>query len=219
MAMKKRRVPPLKKENADILRYIVMKYVWRAILTLLLYALFAFATVWYPINSSSGAVVAVCLVCAITAFAYFAIWRKLLSEKDICGVLVEKGFRKEKELTRGPISAAEVRAYNSESGGKSLEKDVVYFFIDTGNGETEKKRLYDDGIMSRLFFDGDTVCFRRGLKFPCNLSAVRQGQYICVICGNVLPDTETHCPRCRHSLIRLEGHTPTFTPEEDGGEE
>ena len=79
--MKRSKLPPIKKENADILRCIIMKYVWRALLTLLLYACFVLTTVWYPINSPSGAVVASVLVCAVTAFAYFAIWRKFLSEK------------------------------------------------------------------------------------------------------------------------------------------
>ena len=215
--MKRSKLPPIKKENADILRCIIMKYVWRALLTLLLYACFVLTTVWYPINSPSGAVVASVLVCAITAFAYFTIWRKFLSEKDICGRLVKKDFRTEKELPRGAVSNEEIRAYASETGGRQLERDVVYFYIDTGDGETVRKRLYDDGMMSKLFFDGDTVCFRRGLKYPYNLSAVRQSQYTCVVCGNVLPDTETHCPRCRHSLIMLEGHKPTYY-NEDGEE-
>lgn len=215
--MKRSKLHPIKKENADILRCIVMKYVWRVLLTLLLYAAIAFTTVWYPIDTSSGAVVAVVLVCVVTALAFFVIWRKFLSEKSICGRLVKKDFRREKELPKGVVSAAEVRAYASASGGQHMERDVVYFFIETENGETVGRRLDDDGMMSKLFFDGDTVCFRRGLKYPYNLSAVRQSQYICVVCGNVLPDTETHCPRCRHSLIMLEGHKPTYY-DEDGEE-
>lgn len=192
-----------------------MKYVWRVLLTLLLYAAIVLATLRYPINTTSGAGVAVVLVCAATAFAYFVIWRKFLSEKSICGRLVRKDFRREKELPKGVVSAAEVKAYASASGGQHMEKDVVYFFIETENGEVVTRRLDDDGIMSKLFFDGDTVCFRRGLKYPYNLSAVRQSQYICVVCGNVLPDTETRCPRCRHSLIRLEGHTPTYFDDDN----
>ena len=85
------------------------------------------------------------------------------------------------------------------------------------SGEIEIDGFEWSHMMSKLFFDGDTVCFRRGLKYPYNLSAVRQSQYICVVCGNVLPDTETHCPRCRHSLIMLEGHKPTYY-DEDGEE-
>lgn len=214
--MKKSNLPPLKGENADILRCIVMKYVWRVLLTVLLYAAVVLVTLRYPIKTTSGAVVAAVLVCAVTAFAFFAVWRRFLSEVSVCGRLVRKGFRREKELPKGVVSAAEVRAYASETGGQHMERDFVYFFIETGDGKTVEKRLDDDGMISKLFFDGDTVCFRRGLKYPYNLSAVRQSQYICVVCGNVLPDTETRCPQCRHSLIRLDGHTPTYF--EDGSE-
>lgn len=197
----------LKRENRDIERYIVFRYIKKAVLTALWYAVSALIvlSVLKFSEEPSAMVIAIMFSVIFAVLPYFMIWRNILSEKSAVGVLVRKGFREEQEMQRG-------LAWNAGDLRKE-PKDVVYFFIETADGEKIKKRYYENGNIRYLFFDGDTVCIRRGLKYPQNLTKVREGLYMCVVCGNCVEDTKDFCPRCGHSIIKLEGHIPT--PEED----
>ena len=218
------RPPRFKKENRDIARYIVWQYVKKALLTALYLAVVAFIAVRCASvdDTRNVAVTVTATAFAVASFFIFG-WHKLLREENAVGTLVRKGFRYELELPRGMITKGDVKAYGKASleGGEnsSFRKDIVYFFIETPDGKKIRKRYYDDGEMSFLFFDGDTVCVRRGLKYPQNLSAVHQDSYLCVVCGNTVSDKTDVCPRCRHSIIKLEGHVPSSDTENTEYEE
>ena len=151
------------------------------------------------------------VILSLASFFIFG-WHKVIKEEHAVGVLVRKGFRYEMELPKGIVSRGDVKAYTKAmvegAEGSSFKKDIVYFFIETPDGKQIRKRYYDDGKMSFLFFDGDTVCVRRGLKYPQNLSAVHQESYLCLVCGNVVSDKTDTCPNCRHSIVKLDGHVP-----------
>lgn len=205
-------MPPFKAENRDIKRYLAWQYVKRILLTAAMYLAVIACVVWYSLAgtsvSASGAVVGAVILIVFAIVPYFLIWHKFLSERSVCGRLVRKKFCNERELGKGILTHGEMMQYLNGNNA-SFERHIVYFVIETDGREVEK-RFYDDGMMAPLFFDGDTVCFRRGLKAPYNLSAVRQSQYICVVCGRVVPDIDTVCPVCGHSIITLDGHIPTY---------
>lgn len=207
------RPPRFKAENRDIERYVVFGYVKRAFANAMFIAAVIFAAFKIGVSEYANETIAVsgAVILSLASFFIFG-WHRVIKEDNAVGVLVRKGFRGEIELPRGLISKGDVKAYTKAmvegAEGSSLQKDVVYFFIETPDGKQIRKRYYDDGQMSFLFFDGDTVCVRRGLKYPQNLSAVHQESYLCLVCGNTVSDKTDVCPNCRHSIVKLDGHVP-----------
>ena len=219
---KESRPPAIKAENRDISRYIVWQYVKKALFTAIYIAMIAFSAVRVASHDNVNTVATVVIAAVFSAAAFFIFgWLKLLREEHTVGTLVRKGFRYETELPKGIVSKGDVaeyaRAMVEGAEGSSLQKDIVYFFIETPDGKTVRKRYYDDGRMSFLFFDGDTVCVRRGLKYPQNLSAVHQESYLCVVCGNTVSDKTDVCPKCHHSIIKLDGYVPSDDEENTEG--
>ena len=212
--MEKTSKPPrFKIENRDIQRYIVFTYVKRALGNILFIAAAVFFAVQLGSSEFGNQVIGISagVILSLASFFIFG-WHKVIKEEHAVGVLVRKGFRYEMELPKGLVTRGDVKAYTKAmvegAEGSSLQKDIVYFFIETPDGKQIRKRYYDDGKMSFLFFDGDTVCVRRGLKYPQNLSAVHQESYLCLVCGNTVSDKTDTCPVCRHSIVKLDGHVP-----------
>ena len=205
--------PRFKTENRDIQRYVVLSYVKRAVGNALYLAAVIFAALKLATSEYANETIGICaaVIFSLSSFFIFG-WHKVIKEENAVGVLVRKGFRSELELPKGIVSKGDVKAYCKAmvegAEDSSLQKDIVYFFIETPDGKQIRKRYYDNGEMSFLFFDGDTVCVRRGLKYPQNLSAVHQESYICLVCGNIVSDKTDTCPVCRHSIVKLDGHVP-----------
>lgn len=187
------------KENPDLIRAIRGKMIRQIALCAIWTAAVAafmllYAYDYFEKSVSIGAAITVWVVLTAIPFIRCKCWR-WFTDRSFEGTVISckqttSVTKKSLDNSVSPSGAGFIRTYTQN----------IQILLSNGKDKTFKITWKADADVP-YYYEGDSIRYYRGTKYPLVLSDDPNAPKLCVLCGTAnLPDDQT-CSICRHSLI------------------